>query len=73
MSEFSENAGVVLLHYIMDQRSKVERIACGEVYDPFDPRFDLCLRHEADKLEMLQNLAKDAGYQGRELLEVFGK
>lgn len=73
MTEFAKNASGVLLHYIRDQRVKVERIARGEVYAKDDPRFDLCLRHEADKLDMLQSLARDAGHDGHGFLEVFSK
>lgn len=73
MSEFAQNASGMLLHYIRKQRLKVESIARGDVYTKDDPRYDLCLRHEADKLDMLQNLAKDAGYDGRGFLEVFAK
>ena len=63
-SKFSQNAGATLLHYIRDQKAKVKNISDGKVYDSSDPRYDLCLRHEADKLDMLQNLAIDAGYDG---------
>ena len=63
-NKFSQNAGGTLLHYIRDQTAKVKNISDGNVYDSADPRYDLCLRHEADKLDMLQNLAIDAGYDG---------
>ena len=63
MSDFSRNAGAMVLHYIREQTRKVEDIQSGKVYDTSDPRYDICLRHEIDKLKMLQNLAADAGYQ----------
>ena len=72
MSEFSENAGGVLLCYIREQQNKVQSIYRGEVYSKDDPRYELTLRHEADKLELLQNLAKDAGHDGHGFIQVFG-
>ena len=71
MSSFSDNAGGVLLQYIRDQQDKVKRMARGEVYTKDDPRYELTLRHEADKLDLLQNLARDAGHDGRGFLQVF--
>lgn len=65
MNDFKQNASATLLHYIREQKAKVRNIIEGKVYDTSDPRFELCLRHEADKLNMLQNLAVDAGYDGK--------
>ena len=50
-----------LISYIIQQRAKVTSIASGEVYGNSDPRFDLILRHEADKLFLLESIAIDAG------------
>ena len=62
MDDFTKNAGAMLLHYIREQNQRVSDYANGKILSKEDPRFDLYLLHEFDKLRMLVSLAVDAGY-----------
>lgn len=57
-SQFANDAGGVLLHYIREQRRLMRDIASA----PDEPRKDIMYRHEADKLYMLESIAIDAGH-----------
>lgn len=61
--DYNKDVGATLLHYIMEQRAKVQRLYSGEVYDKDDPRYEIVLRHEADKLHLLESIAIDAGHE----------